>query len=238
VSAADSRNHVAATPRAVFDGVVADDRDPGERLVRILQDAHAGELAAALAYRGHWQSFGAGFERDEIRRNEDAEWHHRRLVARLLDRLGSGPRRRRELVMWATGRFFGSLCFVGGYFGPMYAAGRLEAMNVGQYEEARALASRLGLTDAVAQLEAMRVEEDRHERWFGDRIRDHWLLPVARRLFTWAPPGPLPVGEQRTRPCPVAPCGVATPPVRPARDARGRATGRRAPRARRRGATA
>ena len=111
------------------------------RLVRILQDAHAGELAAAYAYRGHWRSMWRGHRR-EFERGRDptrrarAEWHHRRLVAQLLDELGARPRRRRELLMWSVGRFFGSLCFVSGYFGPMYAAGRLEAMNVGQYVEA------------------------------------------------------------------------------------------------------
>jgi demethoxyubiquinone hydroxylase (CLK1/Coq7/Cat5 family) len=166
------------------------------RLVRILQDAHAGELAAAYAYRGHWRSMWRGhrreFERIEIQRVERAEWHHRRLVADLLEELGARPRPRRELLMWMIGRFFGSLCFVSGYFGPMYAAGRLEAMNVGQYIEARDAASVLGWTDAVEQLEQMSSEEDRHERWFGDRIRGHRLLPFARALLTWTPPESLP----------------------------------------------
>ena len=53
----------------------------------------------------------------------------------------------------------------------------------------------LGWSDAVEQLEEMSIEEDRHERWFGDRIRDHWLLPIARALLTWTPPAPLPPDE-------------------------------------------
>jgi hypothetical protein len=73
----------------------------------------------------------------------------------------------------------------------MYAAGRLEAMNVGQYETARADAETLGLTAYITQLVAMRVEEDRHERWFGDRIRGHRLLPLATRVWGWAPPEPI-----------------------------------------------
>ena len=89
--------------------------------------------------------------------------------------------------MGSIGRFFGTLCFVGGWFAPMYAAGRLEAMNVIQYVDARDLAVRLGLDDTAARLEEMRIEEVRHERWFGDRIREHWMLPGARRLLGWSP---------------------------------------------------
>jgi demethoxyubiquinone hydroxylase (CLK1/Coq7/Cat5 family) len=156
---------------------VATDR---ERLVRILQDAHAGELAAAYAYRGHAKAVRRESERTEILRIEASEWHHRALVA--------APRRPRELLMASVGRFFGALCFVGGWFGPMYAAGRLEGMNVGQYADARTLAVSLGLHDYVRDLDAMVREEERHELWFGDRVRGHRLLRPAVALFRWRPP--------------------------------------------------
>lgn len=159
-------------------------------LVRILQDAHAGELAAALAYRAHWHSLRRPGERAEVRRIEAAEWHHRTEVARMLRELGTGPRPARELLMWATGRFFGALCFVTGWFGPMYAAGRLEAMNVGQYETARDAAVTLGLESFATRLAPMIAEEERHEQWFGDRVRGHRLLPLASRFLGWTPPPP------------------------------------------------
>jgi rubrerythrin len=161
-------------------------------LVRILQDAHAGELAAAYAYRGHWRSVRDRSERAEIARIESAEWHHRNEVFEHLCALGAGPRPRRELLMGAIGRFFGTLCFVGGWFGPMYAAGRLEAANTAEYESAQRAASALGLDDLAAALEVMIAEEDRHEQWFGDRCRDHPLLPLAGALFGWRPPPPAP----------------------------------------------
>ena len=181
----------------VFDEHVADRDGTSEHelrttLVRILQDAHAGELAAAYAYQGHsrslWRHPAA---RAEVERIEAAEWHHRRLVAALLVALDARPRRPREWLMAVTGRFFGLLCFVGGWFAPMYAAGRLEAMNVGQYSDACEAAAGLGLDDAVVQLDEMTAEEDRHEQWFGDQCRGHWLLPAAARLFTWQPPPPV-----------------------------------------------
>lgn len=156
--------------------------------MRILQDAHAGELAAAHAYRAHWRSlWRRPAERDEVRRIEGAEWHHRALVAAMLRDLGARPRRPRELLMAAIGRFFGALCFVSGWFGPMYAAGRLEAMNVLQYADARRTAERLGLRAFLPSLDEMIAEEVRHEQWFGDRVRGHWLLPVTSRVLGWRP---------------------------------------------------
>ena len=92
--------------------------------------------------------------------------------------------------MGTIGGFFGFLCLVGGWFAPMYAAGRLEAINTVEYETARDAARALGLDDLVAALDDMIVEEVRHEVWFGDRCRGHWLLPVASALFTWRPPEP------------------------------------------------
>jgi demethoxyubiquinone hydroxylase (CLK1/Coq7/Cat5 family) len=165
-----------------------DEQSARIRLIRILQDAHAGELAAALAYRAHWRSLPQGSERDEVRRIEAAEWHHRAEVLDMLGHLGARPRPGRERVMRFVGRFFGSLCFLTGWFWPMYAAGRLEAQNVGQYVAAREAATTLGRHDCIDRLQAMTLEEDRHEQWFGDRVRGHWLLPIAQRLLGWTPP--------------------------------------------------
>ena len=173
-----------------------DERSARVRLIRILQDAHAGELAAALAYRAHWRSLPRGSERDEVRRIEGTEWHHRAEVLDMLGYLGARPRPGRERAMRFVGRFFGSLCFVTGWFWPMYAAGRLEAQSVGQYVAARDAATTLGLDDFIDRLQAMTVEEDRHEQWFGDRVSGHWLLPLARRLLGWTTPPPRPTTKE------------------------------------------
>jgi demethoxyubiquinone hydroxylase (CLK1/Coq7/Cat5 family) len=176
------------------------------KLVRVLQDAHAGELAAGLAYRAHSRSLKDATQRAEVRRIEGTEWHHRRLVRLMLDELEERPRFARELLMGFTGRFFGLLCYVTGWFGPMYAAGRLEAMNVDQYAAARDAAEEIGLPNFAIHLEAMRVEEVRHEQWFGDQCRPHWLLPVARFVMGWDPPAanPGPPSELDATRTPVA----------------------------------
>ena len=166
-------------------------RSHHDALVGVLRAAYSGELAAAYAYRGHWRSLrrvSRADQRHEIRRIEAAEWHHRGLVAEMLAELGSRPVRRRELVMGAVGRFFGFVCHVGGYFGPMYAAGRLEGANVAQYELAARHAAELHHDRYVDLLAAMVEEEARHERFFGDCIRRHPLLPIASLLLGWSPP--------------------------------------------------
>jgi hypothetical protein len=89
--------------------------------------------------------------------------------------------------MAGIGRLFGSLCFVTFRFGPMYAAGRLEAMNVSQYERARGYAEDLGRADFGLALQAMCEEEARHEIFFGDQCRGHRLLPLASRIGKWSP---------------------------------------------------
>ena len=72
--------------------------NPLEALTAILRLAYSGELAAALAYRGHWKSVGDPDERARIRQIEEEEWHHRDLVGGMLARIGMDLAAR--LPMW------------------------------------------------------------------------------------------------------------------------------------------
>src|SRR5262245_57745801 len=105
-------------------------------LVAILQLAYSGELAAGLAYRGHWKSLRESQDRQRIQQIEGEEWHHRELVGGMLKALGSSPRRLKEVRAWLIGRFLGCLCHVSGWLAPMYGAGKLESRNVREYEAA------------------------------------------------------------------------------------------------------
>lgn len=70
--------------------------DAKANLIRILQNAYSGEVAAAYAYRGHWKSLKEGPDRERIKRIEEEEWDHRRRVGDWLETLGSAPRPARE----------------------------------------------------------------------------------------------------------------------------------------------
>ena len=156
------------------------------RLIRILQNAHAGEVAAAYAYRGHWKSLRESPEKERIREIEAEEWDHRRRVGEWLAKLGARPRAAREKVFWTIGNILGPSCYVSGWFMPMYFAGRLESQNSVEYEDAAVFAKRLGMDDCVDDLLDMARVEVEHELFFRETVAGHRLLPMMKRVFGWS----------------------------------------------------
>ena len=157
-----------------------------KKLIRILQAAYSGEMAAAYAYRGHWKTLRAGVERERIRQIENEEWVHRENVALWLEKLNAKPRQAREIVFWTIGRFLGNACFVSGWFLPMYFAGRLESGNVKEYEDAAAFANEIGLLSCRAELLEMAQVELEHEVFFRQVVAKHKLLPLMKSVFRWS----------------------------------------------------
>jgi demethoxyubiquinone hydroxylase (CLK1/Coq7/Cat5 family) len=162
-----------------------DDYSP--KLITILQLAYSGELAAAYAYRGHWKSVSNEDERVRIRKIEDEEWHHRKLVGELLRSLNAHPVGHREIRAWIIGRGLGLLCHVMGWLAPMYGAGRLESRNIVEYETAARYARNCGREDFIDCLLTMAEVEWEHETYFRSRVLQHRL---GRRLSLWPAPPP------------------------------------------------
>lgn len=155
-------------------------------LIRQLQGAYSGELAAGYAYRGHWKSVRDANERERIRTIESEEWHHRELVRELLARVGGKPNKLREAIFWTIGRTLGALCHVSGHFLPMYGAGRLERYNIVEYEDAAVYAAQCGHAEMIEPLLQMAEVEWEHEKYFRERVEGHPLL----RIFKLWPPAP------------------------------------------------
>lgn len=153
-----------------------------ERLVRQLQGAFSGELAAGLAYRGHARSVSRGDERRRIQEIADEERVHREDVGTMLASLGAGPDPRRERRLRLIGGTIALLCRVGGWYVPMYGAGRLESGNVKEYEEAAEYALRCGHPEFVECLLSMAEVEWEHERYFRSKVVGH---PLSRLLRVW-----------------------------------------------------
>jgi rubrerythrin len=163
---------------------------PRDALVRRLRLAYAGELAAARAYAGHWRSIrGArrAEQRAAVRRIMREELDHRAAVGRMLAELGHRPSRLRDAAMWCVGTAIAASCFVGGWYIPMYGAGRIERRNIWEYEDAVRLADQAGLQAYAQELLAMAEVEWDHERFFHDQVRGHWL---HGRFGSWPEPGP------------------------------------------------
>jgi hypothetical protein len=151
-------------------------------LVAILQLAYSGELAAALAYRGHWNSVSDAEDRMRIRQIEEEEWRHRDLVGAMLRDLGESPGRLREVRAWLIGRTLGILCHISGWLAPMYGAGKLESRNVREYEAAARHALACGRDEWIDCLLTMAEIEWEHEAFFRSRVLSH---RVGRRLRIW-----------------------------------------------------
>jgi hypothetical protein len=161
--------------------------DARAKLVRQLVGAYSGELAAGYAYRGHWRSLREGKDRARIREIEADEWHHRELVGGLLRKLGGKPSPLREAIFWCIGRGIGAFCHVGGWFAPMYGAGKLERGNIVEYEEAAVFASDCGEEDMIDCLLTMAEVEWDHELYFRSTVLDH---PLVRVFRMWQAPPP------------------------------------------------
>ncbi|HVE70370.1 MAG TPA: ferritin-like domain-containing protein [Thermoanaerobaculia bacterium] len=161
--------------------------DPRASLIRVLRSACSGELAAIHAYEGHANSVRDPGEKARIRTIQEEERQHRVLVLDLLARLESGPSRKREALFWCIGKTISFLCHIGGWFVPMYGAGRLERSNIVEYEDAARYAAACGHAEMIECLLDMAEVEWEHERYFREIIAGHWLL----KLFPlWNVPPP------------------------------------------------
>lgn len=153
----------------------------------------------------------ASSEREEIRQIEREEAHHRLLVLGLLEQLGAAPSRSREAVFWCIGHAISLLCRIGGWFIPMYGAGRLERSNIIEYENAARFAEEAGQPQMIECLLEMAEVEWEHERYFRERVLGHWML---RYVPLWEAPPPketIRMMQERKG----APDAVATPPPGP-----------------------
>jgi hypothetical protein len=156
-----------------------------QKLVGLLQLAYSAEMAAALAYRGHWRSLEDRVERHEIRLIEAEEWLHRREIGALLKDLLAHPRLDYELKYFIIGQVLSLLCHVVGWFLPMYGAGRMGHKNCLEYELAAQYALACGHQDYINCFLSMAEVEWDHEFYFRGKVESHaWhsFFPVWEQL--------------------------------------------------------
>jgi rubrerythrin len=161
--------------------------DSRSNLIEILQLAYSGELAAAYAYRGHWNSVSDSGEKTRIQQIEKEEWHHRNLVGEMLQKIGSQADRMREIRSFVIGQVLRFGCHISGWFLPMYGAGKLESRNVREYETAARYAFSAGFPEFVECLLTMAEVEWEHEYYFRSNVLRH---PWSRRVRMWPAPPP------------------------------------------------
>jgi len=161
--------------------------DAKQELIHILQLAFSGEKGASHAYEGHWKSVWRLAEKKKIQEIQKEELIHRECVGRMLRQLKAAPRKWLEFKMSAIGKAIGFLCHFGGWFIPMYGAGRLESKNVKEYEEAARHAVNSGNVTIVEDLLKMAEVEWDHEKYFRQLILAH---PLYSFFPKWEIPPP------------------------------------------------
>src|SRR5262249_36168501 len=118
---------------------------------------------------------------------EEEEWLHRSLLERMMRVVGCAPNPVRELRAWIIGYSLSLLCRCCGWFLPMYAAGKLESRNIGEYEIAARLALICGFPEFVTCLLTMAEVEWTHEDFFRTQVSRH---PLIRFIRLWPRPMP------------------------------------------------
>lgn len=164
-----------------------DSKEAKRNLIKLLQSAHAGERAAANAYYGHACSLFVTNkkEKKEILEIYEDELHHRKRLGEMLLEFKAGPNLFKELLMYTVGFVIGTLCLFGGWFIPMYGAGKLESENVEEYEVAARLALIAGLDHLIEEFLVFAEVEWDHELYFRAKAESHILskyVPLWARL--------------------------------------------------------
>jgi len=136
------------------------------RLIATLQTLHAGELAAALAYRGHAKVVACPETRSRILAIEAEEWSHRAGLLDMLARLQSRPAPWRERPRWWMGRILAWLCRLSSEWLLAWVAGRLERRGALEYRQAAALARDLNEPEMARALLLYADVEDAHGAFF------------------------------------------------------------------------
>ena len=160
--------------------------------VKLLKLAYSAEMAAAFAYRGHWKSVKNSQQKEQIKKIEEEEWQHRKLIGEMLAKLNEQPSAWKENKFWIIGKTLGFLCYFTGWLAPMYGAGKLENGNIKEYEVAARFARECGYLEWADCLLTMAEVEWEHEKYFRLQVlSDAW----GRKIVLW----PLPLPKENIR---------------------------------------
>lgn len=141
------------------------------RLAKMLQQAHAIEIGAYQAYRGHCRSLPSGSdERRRIRIIQLDELNHRKTVAAFLKELGSKPSPVLDWTFWIIGRTISVGCHVIGRRMAMWGAKIMEKLGGICYHRIAEEANKEGLDRMSSELRFMQYMEEKHEEFFRSQL--------------------------------------------------------------------
>jgi hypothetical protein len=154
-------------------------------LIKLLQKAYSGEMAAAFAYVGHARSLKNPVEKAAVKQIEDDEWAHRDNLKQLMEKYEVPVSRYYEIYFYLIGKVISASCHCIGWFMPYFFAGRLESGNVCEYFVMMRYFQSIGINEHDAMLYEMGIKEKEHEMYFLEKIKTSRLLPIFQKLFAW-----------------------------------------------------
>lgn len=160
-------------------------KDARNKLINLLQKAYSGEMAAALAYNGHWKSLKNNAEIRSVRKIERDEWRHRARIREILFELKAEPLFSREILFYLIGRIVGFICHFCGNFLASFFAAMVENQNVREYALASEYAEKIGLEEFLDDFIEMEKTESEHELILREMIKDYRIFPVFAFIFRW-----------------------------------------------------
>lgn len=137
-----------------------------KKLISLLQNAHAAELAAYNAYEGHWKSTTNVDDRLHIKFIQREEEDHIFMLEYMLDRIGAKPNHFKDLIFITMGKIISIMCYISGRWAVMYGAGIMERIGATSYCEIAKIADEFGQKDFVETLCMMGYTEETHGEYF------------------------------------------------------------------------
>lgn len=142
-----------------------------KKFIKLLQNAHSGELAAYYAYEGHWKSVSDLSERIKIQLIQIDELKHQVCISIMLMELGAKPNKVRDFVFSTIGKTLSVLCRVTGWFLPMWGALFIEKIGIINYEELAKEAEKENKPTYAVILREMGEVEKQHANYFIGRLK-------------------------------------------------------------------
>jgi len=136
------------------------------KLIKMLQHAHAAELAAYHAYQGHWESLSDPKEVEQVKRIQADELEHINMLKRFLKEFDAEPNETRDKIFISVGKRIGQLCKVTGWRMPMLVASLMEKVGVHGYNKMATYASYLTMYNLSNEFELMAKVEQEHDNYF------------------------------------------------------------------------
>ena len=136
------------------------------KLIKMIQDAHAGEMGAYHAYSGHIRATKDAEERKALIQIQADEMTHIVDCKKLLNYYGHNTNEFKDSIMKLIGQTLGLLCFVSGRRLAAWGAGIIERVGMVNYQKMVDISQELGNEKLVDIFTNMRDTERVHDMYF------------------------------------------------------------------------